>query len=64
MLLQFVDPPFQLVQVMLEGKTLQDTAFAKYQPFELNQIQGFPDDLTMTPEVVAAQSRTASTFSG
>jgi hypothetical protein len=50
-----VDPLFQLVPVLLERKTIQDTAFAKYQPFELNEIQGFPDDDTLPPEVVAAR---------
>jgi len=50
-----VDPQFQLVPVMLEGKTLADTAFAKYQPFELNQIQAFTDDTTLSPVQIAAR---------
>jgi hypothetical protein len=50
-----VDPRFQLVPVMLEGKRLSDTAFAKYQPFELNQIQAFPDDATVAPADIAVR---------
>jgi hypothetical protein len=50
-----VDPQFQFVPVMLEGKTLEETAFAKYQPFELNQIQGFTDDPTVAPAEIASR---------
>jgi hypothetical protein len=38
---------------MLEGKTLQDTSFSQYQPFELNQIQVFEDEPGKPPEVIA-----------
>src|SRR5262249_32960694 len=47
------DPAFQLVPVMLEGKTLAATSFSRYQPFELNQIQAFGDDTNRTPAEIA-----------
>jgi hypothetical protein len=38
---------------MLEGRTLADTSFSRYQPFELNQIQAFADDTNRTAREIA-----------
>jgi len=39
-----MDPTFPLTPVLLEGLTLKDTIFDRYQPFQLNEVQALSDD--------------------
>jgi hypothetical protein len=40
---------------MLEGRSLSETSFAKYEPFQLNEIQTFVDDPSTAPADSSAQ---------
>jgi hypothetical protein len=48
-----IDPNFQVIPVLFDGKNPKDTCFKKYKPFKLNEIQAFPDDISLTPEEIA-----------
>jgi hypothetical protein len=39
-----IDPHFQIIPVLLEGKSITDTCFHRYEPFQLNEIQFLVDD--------------------
>lgn len=45
-----IDPDFQVIPVLLDGKCLNDTCFKQYEPFQLNEIQAITDDRSLTPE--------------
>ena len=50
-----VNPDFQIIPVLLEGKTLHDTCFEQYEPFQLNEIQSILDDKPLSPKDFACE---------
>ena len=44
-----VNPNFQIIPVLLDDKTLHDTCFKQYEPFQLNEIQAISDDKSLSP---------------
>ncbi len=50
---KFIDPSFQIIPVLLDGRCLKDTCFKKYEPFQLKEIQVITDDKSRSPEEFA-----------
>jgi hypothetical protein len=45
-----IDPSFQIIPVLLDGKKISDTCFSQYEPFQLKEIQCINDDTSLSPE--------------
>lgn len=50
-----IDPNIQLIPVLLDDLTLDNTCFGAYQPFELNAIQALTDSGRKTPQQIAKE---------
>jgi len=45
-----INPDFQVIPVLLDGKNIKETCFNQYEPFQLKEIQVIYDDRPITPE--------------
>ncbi len=45
-----IDPNFQIIPVLLDGKGIDDTCFDQYEPFQLKEIQVIKDNPSRAPQ--------------